>query len=95
MDIIVKSGDPVVAHAAAELGRCVRAMAGREATSGTVTLGLFADCGIEAPPLPDAATMNSARQVARRMTVRNAASRGIDASGNCDRSPQAASSVIL
>lgn len=53
MDICVKSGDPVVAYAAAELGRCVRAMTGGDDDS-TVTLGLFADCGVDAPALDDA-----------------------------------------
>jgi len=53
MDICVKNGDPVVAYAAAELGRCVRAMtAGADGSS--VTLGLFAQCGLEPPPLDDA-----------------------------------------
>ncbi len=53
MDICVKNGDPVVAYAAAELGRCVRAMTGGDDAS-SVTLGLFADCGVEAPELGDA-----------------------------------------
>jgi len=54
MDISVKSCDPVVAYAAFELSRCLRAMADGDAP-GTVTLGLFADCGLEAPSLPDPA----------------------------------------
>jgi len=54
MDVFVKTGDPVVAYAAAELGRCVRKMTGGDAGGGTVTLGLFADCGVESPPLSDA-----------------------------------------
>ena len=52
MDICVKNGDPVVAYAAAELGRCVRAMTGG-ADDSVLTLGLFADCGLEPPDLAD------------------------------------------
>ena len=49
MDICVKTGDPGVAYAAAELGRCGRAMtdsttASGDAASRTVTLGLFGEC---------------------------------------------------
>ncbi|MFO7958241.1 MAG: DUF4838 domain-containing protein [Candidatus Brocadiia bacterium] len=52
MDIHVKTCEPVVAYAAAELGRCLGVMTDGEA-SGSVTLGLFADCGVDEPSLPD------------------------------------------
>lgn len=54
MEICVKNADPVVAYAAAELGRCVQKMTGDAADGGTITLGLFADCGVEPSSLPDA-----------------------------------------
>lgn len=54
MDIHVKTCDPVVGYAAAELSRCLRAMTESEA-SGSFALGLFADCGVEAPSLADPA----------------------------------------
>ncbi len=55
MGICVKTDDPVVAHAAAELGRCLRAMTGGETGEATVMLGLYADCGLEAPSVADPA----------------------------------------
>lgn len=54
MEILVKTNDPAVAYAASELGRCLRAMTDEEPV-GMFTLGLYADCGVDAPALDDAA----------------------------------------
>ena len=60
MEIRVKTADPVVAYAAAELARCARAMDAN--AGGSLALGLFEDCGVRpGRSLPDRALDDALR----------------------------------
>lgn len=60
MEIHVKTADPVVAYAAAELVRYARAMDAN--AGGSVALGLFEDCGVRpGRSLPDRGLLGATR----------------------------------
>jgi hypothetical protein len=53
MEIVLKNADPVVAFAAAELGKYITQMTTGAKWAGRVSLGLFEDLALEAPKLLD------------------------------------------